>query len=66
MSTEVNVQLLEEAAFYIDYFTGTLIEDMLVSAIDSNDLERVAEMVANARLEAHRLEYNPDEVADVA
>lgn len=60
MSDQVNTELLEEAAFYIDYFTDTTIGGVLEQDIKANDLESLACHLKDARKVAYELEYNPD------
>lgn len=67
MSHTANTNLMDEANFYADYFTGTMIEKLLCEAMESKDMELLAIRVAEARDEAYKLEYNPEETeaADV-
>lgn len=60
MSHTVNETLLEEAAFYIDYFEGTMMADVLKRDLDANDLEGLRFHLNDARKVAYELEYNPD------
>jgi len=60
MSNEVNEMLLEEAAFYIDYFTGTILGEVLEHDVEANDLEALADHIKDARKVAFELGYNPE------
>lgn len=62
MSNQTNEKLLEEAAFFIDEFEGTLIADALEFAIERGDLDMVAQHVADARKLSFEMEYNPEVV----
>lgn len=62
MSENVNTRLLEEAAFFIDYFCDTTIGLVLELDVERNDLEMLAQHVAEARNTAHQMEFNPDAV----
>lgn len=58
MSSLVNTNLLEEAAFYIDYFEGTAIGRVLEADVIANDLEGLSHHIQDARNSAYALEYN--------
>lgn len=60
MSNQVNTELLEEAAFYIDYFEGTVIGKLLRQDVESGDLEDLAHHIQDARDTAFQLEYSPE------
>lgn len=60
MSNTANEQLLEEAAFYIDYFTDTTLGKMLQHDVEKNDLEQLQQHVNDARGASFWLEYNPE------
>lgn len=59
MSSLVNNGLLEEAAFYIEYFVGTSMEKLLQQDLDANDLEGLRFHLNDARKVAYELEFNP-------
>ena len=49
MSHQINTQLLEEAAQYIDLYVDTTLGGMLERAVDFNDLDMVRELVMQCR-----------------
>lgn len=57
MSNNVNTQLLEEASFYIEYFTGTIMARYLENDVSNNDLDSLRQHVNEARLKVHEIEY---------
>jgi len=63
MSSLINTNLLEEAAFYIDYFEGTVIGKVLQADLSTNDLEGLNYHIQDARDTAFALEFNPGGVA---
>lgn len=58
MSSLVNTGLLEEAAFYIEYFTDTTIGKVLEADLKANDLDGLRAHIEDARKTAFHLEYN--------
>ena len=61
MSDTTNTELLEDAEFLMDYWTGTLYEKLIDYAIKQNDLDYLHRLVQDARNEMYRQEYNPSE-----
>jgi len=59
MSNLANTTLLEEAAFYADYFVGTTMGKVLQADSDANDLEGLRFHLNDARKAAFELEFNP-------
>lgn len=59
MSSTQNDGFLEEASFYIDYFTGTTLGKMLEADLATNDLEGLQHHLVDARKAAFNLEFNP-------
>jgi len=59
MSNITNDALLEEAAFYADYFVGTVMGKILQADLDANDLEGLRFHLNDARRTAYELEFNP-------
>lgn len=53
MSIENNIKLLEEASDLIDVWSGTIAGKMLEWAVETNDLERVQELVTELRSYEH-------------
>lgn len=63
MSNNVNTDLLERAAEMVAFWEGNKIADEVQSALDSNDLELVWQVVTSAEAEAARQEmYGYDAV----
>lgn len=60
MSDTVNEKLLEEAAFFIDMFEGTMLGEVLERDVESNDLDALAAHLRDARTLAYDQEYNPE------
>lgn len=66
MSNQVNTDLLEQASFHLDYWTGTLWEKLIQHAVDTNDLEQLEKLISDSWTEIFNKEYQPDtEVGDV-
>lgn len=63
MSNAENDQLMEDALFFADYFTGTMIGKALQVAIDQGDLDNMSMYVTHARTLVFEAEYRPDEVS---
>lgn len=61
MSTEVNTQLLEEAAELIDRWVGTTRAAVLEADLERNDLESLALHVKELRDLDFQEFYNPEE-----
>ncbi len=59
MSHLTNTNLLEEADFYMDYFTGTIMEKLLRHDVEINDLEQLQVHLQEARETAWKTEYHP-------
>lgn len=59
MSLKENDELLEEAAFYTEYFIGTTMSRVLQADLDANDLEGLRFHLNDARKVAFDLEFNP-------
>lgn len=59
MSQQINDNLLEEAEFYRDYFSGTPMEKMLQNDIKTNDLEQLQVHLKEAREAAWLEEFRP-------
>lgn len=64
MSNQTNDNLLTEADFYLDYFTGTIMEKLISHDIQTNDLEQLKVHVNEARETAWKLEYHPTPMAE--
>lgn len=60
MSHTTNTELLERAAYCIDYFEGKLPAQLIETALDNNDLEMVAAHVAVAESEINDQELCND------
>ncbi len=61
MSQDSNQELLEEAAFFMDYFVDTLPAQLIEKALDEDDMDMVAQQVKAARDLFHELVYQPDD-----
>lgn len=64
MSNATNENLLEEADFYMDYFTGTIMEKLISHDIQTNDLESLRAHLKEAREIAWKSEYHPTPMAE--
>jgi hypothetical protein len=60
MSDFTNENLLDEAPFYIEYFAGTTLGEVLQSDVEHNDLESLHYHLKDAKATAFNLEYNPE------
>lgn len=56
MSNQTNDQLLDRAAEMVDYFESKLPAQLILKALDSNDLELVRKYTLEAEAEASRQE----------
>lgn len=59
MSNQTNDNLVEEAMFYMDFFTGTIMEKLMEWDIHTNNMEALYEHVSEARKAAFDIEYQP-------
>lgn len=64
MSNQTNDNFVEEAMFYMDFFTGTIMEKLLEWDIHINDMESLYQHLSEARKAAFDIQYQP-EVSDV-
>lgn len=64
MSDLVTDNLLEEAAFYKEYFVGTIMEKLLDEDLRTSDLEQLQFHIQEARDTAWKLEYHPTPMAE--
>lgn len=60
MSHSINDDLLDEAEFYRDYFSGTIMEKLISHDIEINDLEQLQVHLREARQTAYQKEYQPN------
>lgn len=62
MSHQINDILLDEAEFYRDYFSGTIMEKLLSHDLKINDLDQLRVHLQEARDTAWKNEYRPLEM----
>lgn len=60
MSNQANTELEEAARFYMEEWTGTLMEKLLQHDLETLDYESLAAHVAEARKMSFDLEYQPE------
>lgn len=60
MSNDTNTKLLEEAAFFIDYFQDTTIGRVLEADVERGDYDILRDHVEQARVQAAMQEYSPE------
>lgn len=65
MSNQTNDTLVEEAMFYMDFFTGTIMEKLLEWDIHINDMEALQQHLKEARDASFEIAYQPLGATDV-
>lgn len=60
MSNQANTELLEAAAFYMDEWTGTIMERLLQQDLDTGDYESLYSHVKEARNMSFERDYQPE------
>lgn len=65
MSNQVNTDLLEQANFHLDYWSGTLWEKLIQHAIDQKDYEELQRLCKQSWDEIYKIEFTPLVASDV-